>query len=360
MDSFLVTACAVGQGCAEGFQGVLGVVAGADGFGEAGGAFGLQSGEEDCGLDLGRWDGRGEVDGVERTAVDSDGRMSIHQIDLRSHFAERFADALHWTEGKGVVADEGEGVRMGGDEAREHAHGRAGVAAIERDGRLAEGSGYSGDFDDCRWACTCLDDRCAKGFHAGERRVRVGSGGEVREPRRAFRQPGQHGVAVRDGLVAGDGERTLQRAGGADDLGGHSLSSVAALRAVLDASRHFVLFSTLGETRDCRLNLFLGCGGVEGDGGCGWVEGVWWRNGSAAVAGLRVSGSPRRARGRLFDSLRCSSLRMTVLWKGSRITAALSLVAASRPNGVRTGHPVLSGIRWVGAAASPPMTMGLS
>jgi hypothetical protein len=29
---------------------------------------------------------------------------------------------------------------------------------------------------------------------------------------------------MRDGLVAGDGERALQRAGGADDLGGHALT----------------------------------------------------------------------------------------------------------------------------------------
>ena len=55
-----------GKGCAEGEQGVLGVVAGEDGFGEAGGAFGLQAGEEDGGLDLGGGDGGGEVDGAEQ------------------------------------------------------------------------------------------------------------------------------------------------------------------------------------------------------------------------------------------------------------------------------------------------------
>ena len=56
---------------------MLGVVAGEDGFGEAGGAFGLQAGEEDGGLDLGGGDGGGEVDGAERSAVDGDGRVSI-------------------------------------------------------------------------------------------------------------------------------------------------------------------------------------------------------------------------------------------------------------------------------------------
>ena len=74
---------------------MLGVVAGADGFGEAGGAFGLQSGEEDRGLDLGRGDRRGEVDGVQWATVDGIGRMAIHKIKSCSHLAEGFADAFH-------------------------------------------------------------------------------------------------------------------------------------------------------------------------------------------------------------------------------------------------------------------------
>ena len=66
-----------GEGGAEGEQCVLCVVAGEDGFGDAGDAFGLQAGEEDGGLDLGGGDGSGEVDGVEGSAVDGDGCMSI-------------------------------------------------------------------------------------------------------------------------------------------------------------------------------------------------------------------------------------------------------------------------------------------
>ena len=66
----------------------------------------------------------------------------------------------------------------------------------------------------------------AEGFHAGERGVGVGAGGEVGEARCAFSEAGEHGVAMRDGLVAGDGERALQGAGGADELGGHAVISV--------------------------------------------------------------------------------------------------------------------------------------
>ncbi|MCU1253267.1 MAG: hypothetical protein JWQ49_6296 [Edaphobacter sp.] len=109
---------------------MLGVVAGADGFGETGGAVGLEAGEEDCGFDLGAGYGGVEVDGVERAAVDCDGGVAVDEIDLCAHLHEGFADALHGAKGEGVVADEGEGVRVRGDEAGEHAHGGAGVAAV--------------------------------------------------------------------------------------------------------------------------------------------------------------------------------------------------------------------------------------
>ena len=48
----------------KGAEGVFGVVAGADGFGETGSAFGLQTGEENRGFDLGAGDGCVEVDGL--------------------------------------------------------------------------------------------------------------------------------------------------------------------------------------------------------------------------------------------------------------------------------------------------------
>ncbi len=83
----------------EGAEGVLGVVAGADGFGEAGGTVGLQTGEEDCSFDLCAWDGSVEVDGLEWAAVDGYGCVAFDEIDARAHLTERFADALHGAEG---------------------------------------------------------------------------------------------------------------------------------------------------------------------------------------------------------------------------------------------------------------------
>src|ERR1700716_2390288 len=101
----------------EGAEGVLGVVAGADGFGEAGGAVGLEAGEEDGGFDLRAGGGGVEVDGGEWAAVDSDGGVAVDEIDACAHLRERFADALHGAKGEGVVADEDEGVRVRGVEA---------------------------------------------------------------------------------------------------------------------------------------------------------------------------------------------------------------------------------------------------
>ena len=194
------------------------MVAGADGFGEAGGAFGLQAGEEDCGLDLGAGDGGVEVDGVERAAVDGDGGVAVAESRCFAPICvERFADALHGAAGEGVVADEGEGVGVRRDEAGEHAHGGAGVAAVERSGGLLECAGDAGDRDGL---VRIVDDRGAEGLHAGEGGVRVGAGGEVGEARGAFGDAGEHGVAVGDGLVAGEGEGALQGAGGADELNG--------------------------------------------------------------------------------------------------------------------------------------------
>src|SRR5258707_1053964 len=90
-----------------------------------------------------------------------------------------------------------EGVRVRGDEAGEHAHGGAGVAAVEWGGGLDEGACGAGDRDGL---VGIMHDRRAEGLHAGEGGVGVGAGGEVGESRGAFGDSGEHGVTVGDGL----------------------------------------------------------------------------------------------------------------------------------------------------------------
>ena len=205
------------EGGAEGSECVFGVIAGADGFGEAGGAVSLEAGEEDRSFDLRAGDGGVEVDGAERAAVDGNGGVAFDEFDSRAHLAERLAYAFHRTEGEGVVADECEGVRVGGDQAGEHTHGRAGVAAVERRRGLLKFPGAAGDLDGLVFF---VDDGRAERFHACEGGVGIGPGGKVGEAGGAFCNAGQHGVTVRDGFVAGQGNRALKGAGGADRLCG--------------------------------------------------------------------------------------------------------------------------------------------
>ena len=107
-----------GERGAEGAEGQLAVVAGADGFADGGGAGGLQAGEEDAGLDLGAGNGRGVVDGAERTAVDGERSVAVGEREARAHRFKRFADALHGAAGERVVADEGEACRSAEREGR--------------------------------------------------------------------------------------------------------------------------------------------------------------------------------------------------------------------------------------------------
>ena len=65
-----------------------------------------------------------------------------------------------------------------------------------------------------------MNDGCAEGLHAGERRVGIGSSGEIGEMRSTFGDAGEHGVAVRDGFVARKSDGALQRSCRTDALCG--------------------------------------------------------------------------------------------------------------------------------------------
>ena len=121
-----------GEGGAEGAQGQLAVVAGAHGFAHGGGSGGLQAGQQDAGLDLGAGHGRGVVDGLERAAFDGERRVAVGEREARAHGFQRLADALHGAAGERGVADEGEAALLRRQQAGDHAHGGAGVAAVER------------------------------------------------------------------------------------------------------------------------------------------------------------------------------------------------------------------------------------
>ena len=84
------------------------------------------------------------------------------------------------------------------------------------------GSDAAGDAVDFDAAVIEVADFCAEGLHAGEGGGAVGAGGEVGEARCALGECAEHGVAMADGLVAGQAQAAEDVARGADDafLGG--------------------------------------------------------------------------------------------------------------------------------------------
>ena len=192
-----------GEGRAKRAEGELAVVASADRFANGGGAACLESGEEQSGFDLGAGDGRGVVDGGKGCAVDRDGRVAFGEFYARAHLRERLADAFHGAAAERGVADEGEGARLRCDQARQHAHGRAGVAAVEGMVRGGEVAGGSDNFD-CVVSPRNLG---AEGGDTGEGGGTVGAGGEIGKARGPVGESAQQCVTV--AILLSPGRRRL-------------------------------------------------------------------------------------------------------------------------------------------------------
>jgi hypothetical protein len=92
----------------------------------------MEASEEDAAFDLSAGDRERVVDGLERPAVDLDGReLAVAGGDAGSHGGQRRHDAAHGAAGEafvpGQAADEG----LAGEQAGEHADGGTGVAGIQ-------------------------------------------------------------------------------------------------------------------------------------------------------------------------------------------------------------------------------------
>lgn len=140
--------------------------------------------------------------------------MAIPEGDVRAHFGEGFADSLHGSAGERGIAGECETTLLRGEQAGDHAHRGAGVAAVE--GVIGWGNA-SADAIDFYAAVVELADPRAEGLHARESRRAVSAGGEVGEARGAFSECAEHGIAMADGLVAGEAQGAEDVARGADD-----------------------------------------------------------------------------------------------------------------------------------------------
>ena len=92
----------------------------------------LQARQQDAALHLRAGNRRGVVDGVQRTAIDGQWRVAVGEREPRAHGFQRLANALHGPPRERLVADEREAPRLRREQAGNHAHRRAGVAAVER------------------------------------------------------------------------------------------------------------------------------------------------------------------------------------------------------------------------------------
>jgi len=139
---------------------------------------------------------------MERAAADTEGSAIVHGVDPGAHFCQRIDDAAHRTPLQRLVAADYGFERVAGQDARHEPKRRPGIDRVERPpGRLQPADAASADDQGRR---PCRPDGDAELAEARERGGAVRAGGVAVDVRLAVRQRRHHGVAVRNGFVAGD------------------------------------------------------------------------------------------------------------------------------------------------------------
>ena len=180
------------------------VIAGRGGLDDLGDARRAQAGQENRGLDLGRWHRKPVAHGPKQVAAGNGERQApaVARPNVGTHQGERFGDPAHRPADQRGIAGEGRGHGMGGQNAHEQPHAGARIAEIEHLFRLAEAA-------DAPAPDVPAAIRPARGLRPqrAERRRGAYHVLALEQPiDGAFtdRQRRQHEGAVRDRLVAGD------------------------------------------------------------------------------------------------------------------------------------------------------------
>ena len=149
-------------------------------------------------------------------------------LDLRAHFEKWLDDAGHRSPRERFISEQLAGKRLAGENAAQHAHGRAGVSAIERLRRSLQLRAYSADFNRSAayrsianlpitvFALEWLP-LAAEFCHAIEGAGAVARRGKILEAARALGNRRQHRVPMRDGFVSGNANDAAHLAGGTND-----------------------------------------------------------------------------------------------------------------------------------------------
>jgi hypothetical protein len=129
--------------------------------------------------------------------------VPVRRLDPRAHGAQGLRDPLHRPPRERLVADELEAPVLPGEDSRQEAHERSRVAAVERAGGLSQPA--QARAADPHALAVDLDFRSERP-HGGRGRERVLRGPEPVDLALAVGDRAEHERAVRDGLVAGDGD----------------------------------------------------------------------------------------------------------------------------------------------------------
>ncbi len=189
----------------------FGVVAGTYRLDDHGFPFGEEAGEQDAGLDLRAGYGQFVLDGAERAAGDFERRKFVFAgLNLRAHLGQGLHDALHGPAAERFIAEDAAAKGLGGEDAGEHADGGSGIAGVESGGGLPQALKAASVHDEFGAGAFDLDAQCP---HTTQRGMAICAAGVVGYARLALGDGGQHGVAMGDGLVAGqrDGTRDTRR-----------------------------------------------------------------------------------------------------------------------------------------------------
>ena len=177
-------------------------------------ALGVEAGEQHGRLHLCARDGQLVRDRCQRAAFNRERRAAVRRLHGRGHQPQRLGDPLHRPRAERLVAGELEPALLPGEQAGKQAHQRARVAAVERLLRRCQAAQAAAE--DAQRLGVGLVDADAEIADRLDRRLGVLGPAEAGDTRLALSHRRQEDGAVRERLVAGDGDVAGDRRGRLD------------------------------------------------------------------------------------------------------------------------------------------------
>ena len=192
----------------------LGMVAGGRRLDDGRLTLGIQTGQQDGTLELGRRDGETVLDAVQLARVHGHRtEVVVPALDGRAHLAQRLHHAAHRALLDGGVAVHGRGEALTGEDAAQQTGSRAGIAGVQL--ALRRGQAVQADalYDDLLVGNIDGNAHFAEAVDGGQAVLAHQKAGDMGG---AAGQSAEHDGAVGDGFIARHGDLTAQRRAGID------------------------------------------------------------------------------------------------------------------------------------------------